>query len=83
MIAQEIGSFFIVLAVAVCVAGGIGLLYAVGLRLWLGGTVARGGEASGCPAGPTPGRRVGAIACFAACVLIVLFALWLMIPVFY
>ena len=77
MIAEEIGSFFAVLVVAVCAAGGIGALYALGLRFWLGETQSDG-DASGAPA-----RRAGAIACFAACICIVLFALWLMIPAFH
>lgn len=90
MIAQEIGSFFIVLAVAVCVAGAIGALYATGLRLWMGGVHA-GSSGAGTAAPATSGqagqsmtpRRIGAIACFAACVAIVLVALWLMIPMFH
>ncbi|MBS5450675.1 MAG: hypothetical protein KHY83_00790 [Coriobacteriia bacterium] len=71
MVAEEIGSFVLVLVVAVCVAGAISALYATGLRLWGAG----GGEAGA--------NRPVAIACFAGCVVIVLFALWLMIPAFH
>lgn len=73
----EITSFVTVLVVAILVAGTVSALYANGLRLW-----ARGEEA--CELGSsTIAYRTASAACFATCVVIVLFALWLMIPLFH
>mgnify|MGYP001031958755 FL=1 len=75
---QEFINFATVLVVAVCVAGMISTLYASGLRLW---------AKSGAPEGGDGCRnylfRFASVACFAACVVVVLFALWLMIPMFH
>ncbi len=73
---QEFINFATVLVVAVCVAGMISTLYASGLRLWAAGGLDREGYARIMP-------RVGSVVCFAGCVFIVLFALWLMIPIFH
>lgn len=75
----EAMDFIIVLAVAVVVAGLIGTLYATGIRLWAQGVTAEGEVEHSSHLS----ARVGAVVCFAACVVIVLFALWLMIPVFH
>lgn len=72
----EVMSFIIVLGVAMLVAGTISALYASGLRLWYRGVVDSNGNALLMP-------RLLSVVCFAACVLIVLFALWLMIPLFH
>lgn len=76
MIATEITSFVTVLVVAVCVASAISVLYASGLRLWADGGVDAQGNAHLL-------HRVVSVLCFTACVAIVLFALWLMIPLFH
>lgn len=92
MLLQEVTSFVAVLLTAVCIASAVSFLYAFGLRLW-----ARAD--SGANAGAAvPGRvaavgsahapshimtRLASAVCFAACVAIVLFALWLMIPLFH
>ncbi len=76
MIATEITSFVTVLVVAVCVASAISVLYASGLRLWADGSVDAQGNAHLL-------HRVVSVLCFTACVAIVLFALWLMIPLFH
>lgn len=76
VIEQEIMSFLTVLIVAVVVAGGISTLYALGIRLWAAGLVETDSGTHMLP-------RLGSIICFAACVAIVLFALWLMIPLFH
>lgn len=73
---QELMNFATVLAVAVSVAGMISILYASGLRLWAAGGLDKDGFARIMP-------RVGSVVCFTGCVFIVLFALWLMIPVFH
>ena len=52
------------------------MLYASGLRLWAAGDV----DAQGTP---HLLHRVVSVVCFTACVAIVLFALWLMIPMFH
>ena len=76
MISQEIVSFITVLVVAVCVASSISVLYASGLRLWAraDGDAERDWRII---------TRLGSAVCFAACIAIVLFALWLMIPLFH
>ena len=73
MIASELINFVTVLAVAVGVACAISVLYASGLRLWAAGDV----DAQGTP---HLLHRVVSVVCFTA---IVLFALWLMIPMFH
>ena len=75
MINKEVASFVAVLVVAVGIASAIGTLYASGLRLWASGETDMQSEHLS--------RRVMSAVCFAACVAIVLFALWLMIPVFH
>ena len=77
MVMQEIGSFLTVLVVAVGVAAAIGTLYATGLRLWAKS------EPQGADGTVNAGERAGEIVCYAACVAIVLFVLWLMIPLFH
>lgn len=72
LIMQEVTGFATVLITAVVVAGAIATLYSCGLRLWEKGT--DGGSAV---------LRAVSVVCFAACVAIVLFALWLMIPIFH
>lgn len=77
MFESEVLNFIAVLACAVCIAGGIGALYSAGLRLW----------AAGAPLDNSGNAhiltRVCSVVCFTACVCIVLFALWLMVPVFH
>lgn len=73
---QEATSFVTVLVVAICVACVISILYATGLRLWAGSGVDGEGNAHLM-------ARLGSVVCFAACIAIVLFALWLMIPMFH
>lgn len=73
---QEILNFATVLTVAVFVAAMISTLYASGLRLWAAGGLDKEGYARIMP-------RVGSVVCFSGCVFIVLFALWLMIPLFH
>lgn len=76
MVIQEIASFTTVLVVAVLIASSISVLYASGLRLWAraDGDVERSARIT---------ARLASAVCFAACVAIVLFALWLMIPLFH
>ena len=76
MIEQEILSFATVLVVAVVIACAVSTLYAFGIRLWARGTA----ESEG---GTHLTLRLASCVCFAACIAIVLFALWLMIPVFH
>ena len=77
MFEQEILNFVAVLAVAVATAGIISALYAVGLNLWArGSTLDSQGNARIM-------LRVGSVVCFTGCVSIVLFALWLMVPLFH
>ena len=78
MIASELINFVTVLAVAVGVACAISVLYASGLRLWAKSGAPEGGDGS-----PNYLFRFASVACFAACVVVVLFALWLMIPMFH
>ncbi len=75
---QEVMNFATVLVVAVCIAGGIGVMYSSGLRLW-----AKSGSAEGADGSPNYLIRFASVVCFAACVVVVLFALWLMIPMFH
>lgn len=77
MFDSEIANFVAVLAVAVAAAGAISTLYAVGLNLW-----ARG-SALDSQGNARIMLRVGSVVCFTACVAIVLFALWLMVPLFH
>lgn len=63
----------LVLVVAVGVAATVSTLYATALRLWAVGEVDSRGNANLL-------ARTGSVLCFSACVAIVLFALWLMIP---
>ena len=67
---EEVISFLTVLIVAV-------VMYATGLRLWARSTAAEQ-EGHGFM-----GARIASVACFVACVVVVLFALWLMIPLFH
>ncbi len=73
---QEIINFLTVLVVAVGIAGGLGALYASGLRLWAQGGLDSKGNAHII-------NRLCSVICFTACVVIILFALWLMIPMFH
>lgn len=73
---QEVLNFVIVLVAAVGIASVISVLYASGLRLWAKGGINEKGEAQLTP-------RIASVVCFALCVFIVLFALWLMIPMFH
>lgn len=73
---QEVLNFLTVLVVAVGVASTIGVLYASGLRMWAQGGIDEQGIPHLMP-------RIVSVVCFTACVLIVLFALWLMIPFFH
>lgn len=73
---SEIISFLTVLLVAILVAGSVSSLYALGLRLWLTAN-AQGESASHVT------FRIASVICFAGCVCIVLYALWLMIPIFH
>lgn len=73
----EVFSFLTVLVVTVVVACSISILYATGLRLW---AKSSGVDTSGQAPIMT---RLFSVICFALCVIIVLFALWLMIPQFH
>ena len=75
---QELINFATVLIVAVGIAGGIGVMYASGLRLW-----SKSGASQSADGSPNYLVRFASVACFAACVVVVLFALWLMIPMFH
>ncbi len=72
LIMQEATGFVTVLVTAVVVAAAIATLYSFGLRLWE--KSAEGGAVA---------ARVVSVVCFAACIAIVLFALWLIIPAFH
>ena len=80
---QELMSFAIVLVVAVCVAGAVSVLYACGLQLLQPQAPdgARGADTAGTANAHSHSalRRAGAVACFAACVAIVLVALYLIV----
>lgn len=76
MVEQEIVSFVTVLVVAVVIASVVSSLYALGLRFWAQGAV----EADG---GAHLTSRLVSCVCFALCVAIVLFALWLIVPLFH
>lgn len=72
---MQFTNFLLVLVVAVAIASCVGALYASGLRLLVGDA---GNE------GHTPGgRKALAYLCFAACIAIILYALYLIIPVFH
>lgn len=73
---MNFANFFIVLVCAVAIAGALAALYANGVRLLA--------HASSDEEGVRHmSSRVGAAACFAMCIAIVIFALWLMVPVFH
>ena len=76
MITSEVISFITVLVVSVCVAGSVSVLYAFGLRMWASGHLDTEGNAHLL-------HRIGSVVCFCGCVAIILFALWLMIPLFH
>lgn len=76
MVEQEIVSFVTVLVVAVVIASVVSSLYALGLRFWAQGAV----EADG---GAHLISRLASCVCFVLCVAIVLFALWLIVPLFH
>lgn len=69
---QEVLNFILVLACAMGIAGGLSALYANGLRLLMTSE----GTAS-------TGRKIGSYICFGACILVIVFALWLIIPIFH
>lgn len=69
-------NFFIVLVCAVAIAGSLAALYANGVRLLAAASI----DAEGIRHMKS---RVGAAFCFAICAAIVLFALWLIVPVFH
>lgn len=69
-------NLFIVLVCAVGIAGSLAALYANGVRLLAAASV----DAEGIRHMKS---RVGAAFCFAVCIAIVLFALWLIIPAFH
>ena len=73
---MELRNFAIVLACSVCIAGAVGALYANGIRLL---SIAQQ-DAEGIHHMKT---RILASVSFAVCVAIVLFALWLIIPIFH
>lgn len=73
---QEFIDFLLVLGFAVGIAGGLGVLYSCGLRLWAHGSLNNNGNVRII-------NRLGSVICFSVCVIIVLFALWLMIPMFH
>ncbi len=73
---EQAMNFLLVLGVAVAIAGSVGSLYASGLRLWAKGVLDKQGNAELLP-------RIGSVICFGGCVVIVLFALYLIIPAFH
>lgn len=73
---QEVLSFLTVLVTDICVAGAICVLYSCGIRMWARGAVDSAGNAH-------LGARIVSVCCFSACVAIVLFALYLIIPIFH
>lgn len=75
---KELIDFAMVMATALGITASIGVMYAGGLRLWAAGSLAEvRGNVNHIAI------RVASAACFGACVVVVLFALWLMIPVFH
>lgn len=72
LIMQEVTGFITVFVTAIVIAGIIALLYSLALRLWE--KAAEGGHMA---------SRAVSLVCFAACALIVLYALWLIIPAFH
>ena len=93
----EFANLLLVLAVTVAVACALCVLYATGLRLWAKSSgplvpteLVRDGNATEVASDPRGSRadsshtmaRIGAVLCFGACVLIVIYALWLMIRCF-
>lgn len=73
---MNIVNFLIVLVCAVGIAGMLAALYANGVRLLAHSSADEEGIHH-------MSSRVGAAFCFSVCAAIVLFALWLIIPVFH
>lgn len=73
---QEIAGFLTVLVTDIVIACSIAALYSSGLRLWARGTKVT-------TTGSHITLRVASSLCFAACVAIVIYALWYMIPYFH
>lgn len=71
---QEVTGFVAVLVTTVAVAALIAVLYSFGLRLWEKGIQGQRGATA---------AKTVSVACFAACIAIVLLALWLIVPVFH
>ncbi|MEE8716365.1 MAG: hypothetical protein SOI26_04470 [Coriobacteriales bacterium] len=95
---NELISLLLVLVVAIAVAGSVCGLYSLGILLWYGpsakgaaspaGVAGNSGAATvegqaPVAAGDRGGKRAAAVVCFGACAVIVLFALWLIIPIFH
>ena len=72
LIMQEVTGFITVFVTAIVIAGIIALLYSSALRLW-----------EKAAEGDHMASRVVSLVCFAACAVIVLYALWLIIPAFH
>ena len=73
---QEIIKLGMVLVCSVGIASLIAILYSTGLRLWSVSAQDKEGIAH-------MSSRIGSALCFAGCIAIVIFALWLMIPFFH
>ncbi len=73
---MEFLNLLLVLGVDILVAGAVSCLYATGLRFFIGTGVGEDGQKTGV-------NRPVAYICFAACICIVVFALWLIIPAFH
>ncbi len=72
---MQVMNFLLVLVIAVLVASCLGFLYATGLRL-VTGDADQEGPVNG-------GKKAAGYVCFGLCILIVLFALYLIIPIFH
>jgi hypothetical protein len=72
---MQVANFFLVLAVATGIACGVGFLFASGLRLLVGDEGRQNQVGSA--------RKALAYLCFAGCVAVVVYALYLIIPVFH
>lgn len=77
---SEVIDFFVVLIVAVVVAGVIGSLYAFGVRNMIESNEDMQGNKL---AQVDTTKRTIALVCFGLCICIIIFALWLMIPAFH